>query len=125
MKNLDQIRAQSALNSRENVQHALDLPGQGDSLSGFPMLIIQCGLLSAFAFAIERKPNGSELKHPADHAIASAIVGHLAAEGVTIADSASPRDLIEELANEDSDHKLRRATAEGIAFLNYLKRFVA
>jgi CRISPR/Cas system CMR-associated protein Cmr5 small subunit len=125
MKNLHQIRAASALASKELVQRALNQPGQGDRLSGFPMLIIQCGLLAAFAFASEPDRESRCFKHAADQAIATAITSHLRSEGIGITGEQSTSDFIAELAAEESDLKLRRATVEAIEFLNYLKRFVA
>ena len=127
MKTLAQIRASNALLHRQPVQTA----GQGDALSGFPMLIRTDGLLAALAFAIEQKRNQQGqlvAKHPADYAIASAIAAHLRhndTDGRIAITTAQDADhLVEELAGADAT-RLRRATAETLAFLNYLKRFVA
>jgi CRISPR/Cas system CMR-associated protein Cmr5 small subunit len=131
MKTLPQIRAANAILHREPVQRALNQPGQGDTLSGFPMLIKTDGLLAALAFAIEPKRNDRgqlSHKHPAEFTIAEAIAAHLRhndSEGrIAITTEANPERLVDELARADAT-KLRRATAEALAFLNYLKRFVA
>ena len=131
MKTLAQIRAANALLHRQLVQTALSQPGQGDALSGFPMLIKIDGLLAALAFATEQKRNqqGPDVrKHAADFAIASAIAAHLRHnqqdERIAITGAQDPDDLVDELARGDSA-LLRRAPAEALAFLNYLKRFVA
>ena len=131
MKTLAQIRAANALRYRALVQEQLDRPGQGDALSGFPMLIKANGLIAALAFATElKREKGGELhrKRPAECAIAEAIAAHLShnqqEERVAITTAAEPHDLLVELASGDAS-KLRRATTETLAFLNYLKRFVA
>lgn len=131
MKTLAQIRAANALLHRQPVQIALNQPGQGDALSGFPMLIKTDGLLAALAFATEQKRNQQgELvrKHPADFAIASAIAAHLRHdqqdERIAITNAEDGDVLVSELADGEAN-RLRRATAEALAFLNYLKRFVA
>jgi CRISPR/Cas system CMR-associated protein Cmr5 small subunit len=92
----------------------------GDALSGFPMLIKTDGALAAFAFAVERKSN-NEFKQRGAYLIVGAIASHLQSLG--IGDAQTADDLVDELARGDSAF-LRRATAEALAFLNYLKRFV-
>ena len=75
MKTLAQIRAANALQSAPTVQLELDRSGQGDALSGFPMLILIDGLLAALAFSVERKRNDHGQivpKHAAHLAIAVA-----------------------------------------------------
>lgn len=125
MKSLDQIRAQSALAAKDAVGNSLKQSGQGDRLSQFPLLILQCGLLSALAFAQERKPNNEGRSHAADHAIAQALTAHLRAKGIEVTQSQNPGGLINELASAGDDRKLRQATVESLRFLSYLKRFVA
>lgn len=117
---LAQQRAANALNAARiaGMGHGQD---GGNALSGFPMLIKTDGSLAAFAFAVERKPN-KELKQRGAHLIVGAIATHLQSRGIVDAQTAD--DLVEELARGDSA-LLRRATAEALAFLNYLKRFVA
>jgi len=80
MKTLAQIRAANALRHQQPVQNALNQPGQGDALSGFPMLIKIDGLLAALAFATEQRRNQQGQlvrKHPADYVIAQAVAAHL------------------------------------------------
>lgn len=125
MKSLDQIRAQSALAARQDVEKALREPGQSDRLGTFPLLILQSGLLCALAFAQERKSNNEGWKHPVEHAAAQAIAAHLRAKGVEIAQAQNAGGLLSELASAQDDRKLRLATAESIRFLGYLKRFAA
>ena len=100
--------------------------GGGDAVSGFPMLVRTDGLLGALAFACERRgQHGDVRKHPGEHTVATALAEHLHADGNRIATTSTADDLIEELAGQADDTMLRRATAESLAFLNYLKRFVA
>jgi CRISPR/Cas system CMR-associated protein Cmr5 small subunit len=122
MKSLAQIRAENALRS-SRTKEMLGQKG-GDALSGFPVLIKTAGLLAAGAFAVEVNKDGQP-KQKGARLIMDAIAQHLSSPGVRICDAASARDLVEELAAAKDSSQLRRATAEAIAFLSYLKRFVA
>jgi hypothetical protein len=121
MKTLAQIRAQNALKASRIEGMGRGQKG-GDALSGFPMLIKTDGLLAAAAFAVELNSKGKP-KQEGALLIMDAVAEHLASVGICEATKA--RDLLEELANSDDAAQLRRATAETIAYLNYLKRFVA
>lgn len=125
MKTLDQIRAHSALGAKQTVEHALGQSGPGDRLGGFPLRVLQSGLISTLAFAQERRRNNEGWKHPVEHAVAEAVTAHLRAKGVELTQAQNPGALLSELANAGDDRKLRQATVETICFLNYLKRFVA
>ncbi|MBM3881228.1 MAG: type III-B CRISPR module-associated protein Cmr5 [Verrucomicrobia bacterium] len=100
---------------------------EGNVVSGFPTLIRMDGLLPALAYAIERKEDKQTRdlvpKNEGEFQIASALVEHLSNEGI-LKQSKSPDDMVKELATAASASQLRRATAEALAFLNYLKRFV-
>jgi len=148
MKNLDQLRAQNALRHKDRITES---KGGGDAISGFPMLVLTDGLLAALAFACEEKeirvqdmpPQSSpdaylfrqsgqgplarylKRKNPGEYTVARAIADHLHSATNPITESANADALIAELARQESDTLLRRSTAETIAFLNYLKRFVA
>jgi len=122
MKNLDQIRAHNALLHKNNIANS---QGGGDAISGFPMLVLTDGLLAALAFACENKHQERGRKHPGEYTVATAIAEHLGSMENPITDSNDADDLLAELAQSESDVLLRRATAEALAFLNYLKRFVA
>jgi CRISPR/Cas system CMR-associated protein Cmr5 small subunit len=122
MKTLAQIRAANAL-------HSSKVPGMGrgqkggDAISGFPMLIKTDGLLAAIAFSLEVNKEGKPKQEGAHH-IVTAIAKHLSTEGIEVCDARTARDLVDELSGDDAS-KLRRATAEALAYLAYLKRFVA
>jgi len=121
MKTLAQIRATNALNASHIQDMGLGQKG-GNALSGFPMLIKTDGLLAAGAFAVELNTQGAP-KQEGARLIIDAVAVHLAAVGICKATTA--RDLVEELATATDASQLRRATAEALAFLNYLKRLVA
>ena len=122
MKTLAQIRAGNALLSCK-------VPGMGrgqkggDAISGFPMLIRTDGLLAAAAFALEANREG-KAKQEGARLIVTAIARHLSTSGIGICEAQSAPDLVDELAAGDA-HKLRRATAEALSYLSYLKRFVS
>ncbi|MEI6715602.1 MAG: type III-B CRISPR module-associated protein Cmr5 [Verrucomicrobiota bacterium] len=122
MRTLAQIRAANALaDSRiKGMGH-----GQqgGDALSGFAMLIKTNGLLAAAAFAVETKQNG-DLKHPGHKLIVDGIARHLSDRSISICEAKNAGDLVDQLSGGDVN-SLTRATAEAVAYLNYLKRFVA
>jgi CRISPR/Cas system CMR-associated protein Cmr5 small subunit len=121
VKALAQIRAQNALRSSGETGMGL---GQkdGNALSGFPLIIRTSGLLAAAAFALELNGKG-EAKQEGARLIVNAIASHLASLKICHANKAI--DLVEELAAASDSSQLRRATAEALAFLSYLKRFVA
>lgn len=121
MRTLAQIRATNALNASQTPGMGLGQQG-GDALSGFPMLIKTDGLLAAGAFAVELRSN-NEPRQPGAKLIMDAVAEHLASVGICKAGKA--KDLVEELARAEDASQLRRATVEALAFLNYLKRFVA
>jgi CRISPR/Cas system CMR-associated protein Cmr5 small subunit len=123
MKTLAQVRATNALASANQRGMGLGQQG-GNALSGFPMLIRSDGILSALAFAVERKPNGDR-KQQGCFLIADAVAKHLSCERLAVTEAEDPDSLVDELAKAADASQLRRATAEALAFLSYLKRFVA
>ncbi len=100
----------------------------GDIVSGFPMLIRADGLLASLAYAVEKKEDKQTRqrvpKNPGEFEIANAVLDHLNQEGI-LKQSKTPDDMVKELASAPDASQLRRATTEALAFLNYLKRFVA
>ena len=123
MRTLAQIRAQNALGSCRVKGMGLGQKG-GDALSGFPMLIKTDGLLAAAAFAVELNSKG-EPKQEGARLIMDAVAQHLSSPDVRICRATTARALVEELSAAEDSSQLRRATAEALAFLSYLKRFVA
>jgi CRISPR/Cas system CMR-associated protein Cmr5 small subunit len=121
MRTLAQTRATNALNASKIKGMGVGQKG-GNALSGFPMLIKTDGLLAAGAFSVELNAKG-EPKQEGAKLIMNAVAEHLASLGICQAKVA--RDLVEELARAGDGSQLRRATVEALAFLNYLKRFVA
>lgn len=110
-QNLEQVRAKHAL---EKAPDARKQNNEGDCLSGYPSLIINNGLLATLAFSIDK-----EKQHVR---VANAVGYHLHQLGVVVQSVPGAAGLRDALVKADS-HKLRRATAEALAFLAYLKRF--
>jgi CRISPR type III-B/RAMP module-associated protein Cmr5 len=125
MKTLAQRRATVALLWKNK-----DFGGkkEGNVVSGFPTLIRIDGLLPALAYAVERKEDRQTRrmvpKNPGEFQIAAALVEHLRNEEI-LKKSSNPDEMVNELASGCDASQLRRATSESLAFLNYLKRFVA
>ncbi|MGC8743935.1 MAG: type III-B CRISPR module-associated protein Cmr5 [Verrucomicrobiia bacterium] len=111
MKTLSQIRATNALKCR-----GAKFRGQsgGEVISKLPALIQCNGLLATLAFCLDK--GGGHLE------AAKLIADHLRDENVKITTSENVDELIDELAKGDAA-LLRRATAETLALLNYMKRF--
>ena len=119
MKNLDQIRAHNAV---QCLQRRFRGQADGEVIRKIPALILNDGLLSTLAFGIQK--GGDHLE------AGNVIATHLSTQGIDIfapraGQPATGRELLETLASQPTDTLLRRATAEALAFLNYLKRFVA
>jgi CRISPR/Cas system CMR-associated protein Cmr5 small subunit len=117
MENLEQRRAANALRRATDCRKQ---QGEGDCLSGYPGLVINNGLLSCLAYSLEKE--GQHLR------VVNAIAFHL--DDLEICQRLGGGDadaawlLRHLIANGTSAHTLRRATAESLAFLGYLKRFV-
>ena len=117
MKNLEQIRAAKALETAAKTSKA--------AVSKLPAMILANGLLAACAFASETKKDGHtprrlDMKEALDGA-----AQHLSNRqlGIAVLDGCKDTDdLIRKLTGADSPH-LRRATAETLAFIAYVKRF--
>jgi CRISPR type III-B/RAMP module-associated protein Cmr5 len=119
MKNLDQIRANNAI---QCLQQKFKGAAGGEVIRKLPAYILNDGLLSTLAFGLQK--GGDQME------AGNVIARHLASEGIGIFQptngmDASGKNLLEHLAKQHSDAILRRSTAEALAFLNYLKRFVA
>ena len=119
MRNLDQIRAHNALHY---LQQQFNGQAGGEVIKKLPAYILNDGLLATLAFGIQKGNDQLEA--------GNVIARHLASDGIAIfqpaqGNAANGRNLLETLAAQSSDALLRRATAEALAFLNYLKRFVA
>jgi len=106
--NIDQVRAANAL-AASNVKKS---GNEGDSLSGYPSLVINNGLIATIAFSVDK---GNQHER-----IASAIATHLANRGIIHSNSAL---LLRDTLCGVSSSVLKRATSETLAFLAYLKRF--
>lgn len=122
MKNLDQIRAAHALEAAQAKTNGNFRMVRAD-VAGFPALIIQNGLLAAFAYASEEgKPTRAGMKHACD-----CTASHLSTHGIPILTSTrDARALIQALSSgQATSLDLQRATAEALLFFAFLKRFAA
>lgn len=110
LQNVEQVRAKNALSAKAIEVKKKD--GEGDSLSGYPSLIISNGLIACVAYSIHK---GNQHKR-----IADAVAFHLNNRGIlNCQDALSLRDAL--CCCETS--ALQRATHESLQFLSYLKRF--
>lgn len=114
MKNLEQVRAGSALAFCKEVGR---VGGQDDGnvLKKLPALIMGNGLLAAAAFAFEKRGGWRACF---DH-----LAKHLAAVEVSILPGVSRLDdMLKKLTDSDSQ-TLKLATEESLAWLSYARRF--
>ncbi len=115
LPNLDQIRARNATVKTENVRKK---EKEGDSLSGYPSLIINNGLLATLAFSKEK---GKQHER-----IANAIAYHLShMEPLKswIEPKMESAEALKNSLSESDSMRLRKCTDEALAFLAFLKRF--
>jgi hypothetical protein len=112
IQNLDQLRAKHALERKANVAQGDD---EGNHVSGYPAMIIADGLLNALAVSVDKEDQRLR--------VANAIAHHLNAAGILTVTPPNAENLLKTLAGSD-DYTLRRVTAESLAFLSFLKRFV-
>ena len=112
LTNIEQIRARNALSDTAALVKRNKDAGEGDTLSGYPSLVINNGLLATIAFAV--------YKGDAHSRIADAIAYHLNDRKIIAASNAIG---LRKALTECQSSTLRRATAETLAFLSYLKRF--
>ncbi len=121
MRTLAQIRAANAILAAKRPGIGSG-QGGGNSLSGFPMIIKTDGLLAAAAFAVELNSKGQP-KQKGARLVLDEVAKHLCSVKIIKATTADA--LVNELATAADASQLRRATAEALAFLSYLKRFTA
>jgi CRISPR/Cas system CMR-associated protein Cmr5 small subunit len=114
MQNLDQIRAQNALNASLTAGEATGV-NDGDVIKKVPSMVQQNGLLGAIAFALDGKEGHEKVLQGA--------VKHYK----TLFDDAPDSDLetfAAWLCKQDSA-RLRAVTAEILAYLNYYRHFAS
>ena len=122
MQNLDQIRAAKALSAAQAKENNLFRFLRSD-VAGFPALILQNGILAAFAYASEEGKDARKgLRFACDQAtehLANPIHGIRALAGKRHA-----KDLIAVLSTAQYTD-IQRATTEALALFGFLKRFAA
>src|SRR2546428_1389652 len=116
---LDQIRATHALGFVQGRQRAFQGDEGGKIVAKMPSYIVNNGLLSTLAFAKSKRGDFE--------AIMLAVADHLAQKEVGLLTSQQRTSLaafIDALSKAEA-RVLRHATAETLAYLNYLKRFAS
>jgi CRISPR/Cas system CMR-associated protein Cmr5 small subunit len=111
MKNLEQLRAEHALDFVNSSELPTGSKG-GNILSKLPTMLVADGLLATAAFA---KANGN-----GHEKLMSNLFKHLAS--INIVSGANIDDQIRSLTSADAI-VLQRAASEAIAYANYIKRF--
>lgn len=120
MKNLEQIRAASAINFAKKVDEGkIRAAGinDGQAIKKIPPMIMGNGLLATIAFSLERNREGYA-------SILSALAEHLASPFINITPGVKDaQSLINHLVTQDSA-TLKLATAEALEWFGYARRFV-
>lgn len=120
--NFEQLRASHAL-ATVNGEHGGQITRS--EVNKLPALIVGNGLLATAAFASEtndeREPKRPGMKHAMD-SVATLLAQDVFAMAA-MSGAADAGDLISKLSKAPSTD-LQRATAEALAYLAYLKRFV-
>jgi len=120
MKNLEQIRAASAISFAKDVEAGTSIAKGaegGEAIKKIPPMIMGNGLLAAIAFSLENQREGYA-------SIFTALAKHLANPLISIAPGVTDaKTLINFLVNEDSA-TLKLATAEALEWFSYARRFV-
>ncbi|NCD32191.1 MAG: type III-B CRISPR module-associated protein Cmr5 [Spartobacteria bacterium] len=124
MKNLEQIRAENALNAAQKA-HFRGADG-GSIVKKIPTMIRENGILGALAFAVEQNDKGNYKN--GDHAeVFKCIMRHLndpriASVQQLAETNNSPEALLAYLVQSEAQ-QLRAITAESMAYLTYFRRF--
>lgn len=120
MKNLEQIRAHSALTFANQVaagKTSARGKEDGEAVKKIPPMIMGNGLLATLAFSLEPGREGFA-------SIFSALAAHLASKEIdVIENNGTAEGLVEGLVQSDSA-TLKLATAEALEWLGYARRFV-
>tara|TARA_B100001093_G_C26798663_1_gene1002362 strand:- start:1207 stop:1557 length:351 start_codon:yes stop_codon:yes gene_type:complete len=116
MKNLEQIRAASAISAANSGVNLLGNEGGENQAKKIPPMIINHGLLQYLAYA------KAEGKGTAPYEICNFLAMHL--ENLKIVrNSRDTGQLLERLSESDSQ-VLKQATSEALAWFNYARRFL-
>lgn len=120
MKNLEQIRAASALAFAQEVANGTSSAAGkegGEAIKKIPPMIMGNGLLATIAFSLEKGREGYA-------SILSALAKHLASPDINLTPGVSDaKALINHLVEQDSA-TLKLATAEALEWFGYARRFV-
>ena len=111
MRNLEQIRAENALEPAKSLSRS--------AVNKLPAMILANGLLATAAFC--EAEGGGESRKDMKKAM-DATAKHLAKRGLIASNISNTQGLIEDLSGRSSA-ELQRAASEALAFISYLKRF--
>ena len=114
MQNLEQIRARNAIHATGDKEAPQGKNG-GEVAKKVPAMIMESGLLGALAFAIDAKAGHEKVLQGA--------IQHYRQLDKQAPETDSLADFANWLAQQDSA-RLRAATSEILAYLNYYRRFV-
>lgn len=122
MQNLEQKRAAHALKWAIEIGRGKD---GGEVVKKIPPLIVNNGILASMAFAVEPgKEDGH--KNPGHYSVFKAIISHLQENcGLDIPpqEAKTVEQFLGWIVSNDSAF-LRAVTAEALAYMSYLRRFV-
>jgi CRISPR/Cas system CMR-associated protein Cmr5 small subunit len=120
MKNLEQIRAKSAIQFAADVSagkaFAQGADG-GEVIKKIPPMIMANGLLATLAFSLEPRREGYA-------SIFTALAKHLASESIGIVSGVSDASSLIRCLTDSNSATLKLATGEALEWLGYARRFV-
>lgn len=120
MKNLEQVRAKSAIHFADDVasgRSAARGAEGGEAIKKIPPMIMANGLLATLAFSLEPRREGYA-------SIFSALAKHLASEPIDITPGVTDASSLIRHLTESPSATLKQATAEALEWLGYARRFV-
>lgn len=126
MQNLEQKRAAHALAWSSQIGSGKD---GGEVVKKIPPLIMNNGMLASMAFASEMKGKNDKQKlaNEGHHSVFAACIDHLAKNcdlDIPPAKTQTVRIFLNWVSSEQDSGFLRAITAETLAYLAYLRRFV-
>lgn len=120
MKNIEQVRAQSALQFADEVASGRSLARGaegGEAIKKIPAMIMANGLLATLAFSLEPRREGYA-------SIFTAMAKHLASEPIGIVSSVNDASSLIRRLTDSNSETLKLATREALEWLGYARRFV-
>jgi hypothetical protein len=127
MINLEQIRARNALRFAQSGNPIVNSQG-GDVVKKLPALIMGHGILAAGAFAFQKQQDDQKKNTENGFYLCfNAMAEHLSDTAIALLppDSQTLEGMLQHLISDKADScLLKRVTAESLAWLAYVRRFV-